>query len=931
MNYWERYKSGVSAFAVAGVLSLGSPALAQESADSADDSEEAVFEEIIVQGFRSSLGAALQRKQGSTGQIDAIVAEDMADFPDLNLAEALQRVPGVAITRSNGEGQQITVRGLAGQYTRVRINGMESRAGVNTNNGRAFDFNMFASELFNSIVVNKTASAELDEGSLGATVDLNTARALDYDEGTTVLLSAKGVYNDLSESVKPRLTGLFAYHDPDGIWGATMSLAYSKVRNDVATGNTVRWQKSTFGSVNGVDCGLNPDDAGCAEVSDAFHARIPRYGTNVVEGERLGVTGGLQFRPTDRTEISLDGMYATYDYSTSFKTIEVLFRGNAGGMDVTGYTLEDEPDRYGAGNSTLIAMDVDNAWVRSETYFQESESEFHQVNFNLDHDFSDNFSVNVMAGSSRSKSHLPRSTTLMYDDRDYNGYSYDYSQDDRYPVLAFNGPDVNDGTIFTLTEVRDQVHDTEVGFDNIEFNMEWDVAEALSFSAGVSYKKATMDTHQERRDGTVCGLGLYDCDTDDDGVDDLLGAPGTAALTEAFEYNGKVGAGSDTTWASPSLDGWADFFDLYNVPLSVDQGRVRTVEEENKGAYLQASGEIMLGDMRFLYNGGVRYVETDQISGGYNSGVFVEVERPKYKDWLPSVNAALWVTDELVVRAAVADVMSRPALGNLTPGGSVDSFNFAINFQNPELNPTRATAYDASIEWYFAEESVLSLALFAKDIASFPIRQSRRGTFASTGLPTSVISPTSPASQNLEGTCGNSSGCWEISELTDGPGAKIKGLEVGFQAPFNTLFGELPGILNDMGFVGNYTYVDSDTDYDFSGNTITERLLGLSNTSYNATLYYEGEKFSARVSVANRSDYLASGPNRSGNLWQFVEASTRLDFSASYQVNDSLEITLEALNLTDDPIDHFVDSDARRRLEYAKTGRNFLLGARYSF
>lgn len=935
MNYREGFatgRKGVSAVAIAAVLAVASPAWSQDqSADSADDTDMTVLDEIIVTGFRSSLGAALARKQNSTGQLDAIIAEDMADFPDLNLAESLQRIPGIAITRANGEGNQITVRGLSGQYTRVRINGMEARAGVSTNTGRAFDFNMFASELFNSIIVRKTASADVDEGSLGATVDLNTARAFDYDEGTTVLVGAQGAYNDMSETLRPRVTGLFAYHDPDGVWGASFSMAYSEVRNDVLTGNTVRWQKSNFGSVRGVVCADNPDDPGCAEVSDAFHARIPRYGGTTIAGERLGLTGGFQFRPSERTEISIDGMYASYDFSRDFKTIEVLFRGNAGGMDVTDYTLQSEPDRFGTGNSTLIAMDVDNAWVRSETYFQETESEFYQVNANIEHDFTDRLSVDLMVGMARADQFAPRQTTLMYDDRDYNGYTYDYSADDRYPLLAFNGPDVNDGTNFTLTEVRDQVHNTETGFDNIEFNVYWHLSDALRFTGGVSYKKATFETSQQRRDGSVCGLGLYDCDTDDDGVDDLLGAPGTAELTDAYEYPGQVGAGSDSTWAAPSLDGWADFFDLYNVPLRDDEGRVRTVEEENKGAFLQASGELELGNMRLLYDAGVRYVKTNQTSGGYNSGVFVEVERPSYSDWLPSANLALWVTDELVVRAAAADVMARPALSQLSPGGSVDSFNYAINFQNPELNPTRATTYDASIEWYFAEESVLSLALFSKDISSFPIRELRTGTFASTGLPTSVISPTSPASQDLEGTCGNANGCWEISELTDGPGATIKGLEVGFQTPFSVLFGDLPGILNGMGVIANYTYVDSDTEYNFSGNLITERLLGLSNTSYNATLYYEDEKFSARVSLANRSDYLASGPNRSGNLWQFVEASTRVDFSATYIVNANLELTLEALNLTDDPIDHLVDIDANRRLEYAKTGRNFLLGARYTF
>ena len=224
--------------------------------------------EVVVTGFRRSLGAALLRKQRSTAQVDAIVAEDMADFPDLNLAESLQRIPGVAITRVNGEGSQITVRGLSGLYTRVRVNGIETRASVANNSSRNFDFNLFASELFNSIVVHKTASADLDEGSLGAVVDLNTARAFNYDEGFTFVAGATGAYNDLSGTVRPRLTGLFAYRDPSNVWGATASAAYSRARLDVASTDTVRWQKAAFNSVNGVVCADNP--------GDAFHVMVSR-------------------------------------------------------------------------------------------------------------------------------------------------------------------------------------------------------------------------------------------------------------------------------------------------------------------------------------------------------------------------------------------------------------------------------------------------------------------------------------------------------------------------------------------------------------------------------------------------------------------------------------------------------------------------------
>jgi iron complex outermembrane recepter protein len=896
-------------------------------------------EVVIVTGYGRSLDAALQQKKGSTGQVDAIVADDIADFPDLNLAESLQRLPGVAITRVNGEGSQITVRGLSGLYTRVRMNGMETRANVGNsatmNGGRNFDFNLFASELFNSVIVHKTASADLDEGSLGAVVDLNTASAFNYEEGFTLVAGATGAYNDLSNTVRPRLTGLVAYRDPGGIWGATASAAYSNARLDVASTDTVRWQKAAFNSVNGTLCDDNPDDVGCAEVTDAQHPRIPRYGQQVNTGERLGLTAGIQFRPTNLTDIKLDGLYATYDTETDLKWLEVLFRGNEGGMDITNYRLKNFPVRYGQGNNSLIAASVDNAWVRSERNRLNSENRFHQLTLTVDQWLGDSVLLNALAGTSRSRSGLPHDTTVSYDIRDYDGYRYDYGND-KYPLLAFNGLDVNDATNFTATEVRDRNSEIKGTFDTLELNADWNIVEELTLATGVNYKAASLDTVQANRDGTICGLGLYDCDANDDGTNELIGAPGDPALSDSVVYPGEVGAGSNTRWTTPNIDRWADTLGYYDVPLTPDQDSTYKVTEKNLGFYLQAKGEVTLGigDMRLLYDAGVRYVQTRQTSTGYNSGVLVTIDRPMYDDWLPSANVATWLTEKLVVRLAAAKVMARPGLGNLSPGGNVDSFNYEVDYQNPYLNPTRATALDAALEWYFAEGSVISLAVFFKDIDSFPIRESRTGTFASTGLPREVIAPTSPADLSgpgAEGTCGDPAGCWEISELNDGPGSTVKGFELGFQAPFKSFYGELPVVIRDMGVLGNYTYVDSEADYDFSGNTVTERLIGLSNGSYNATLYYDDSVFNARFSLAYRSDYLTNGPNSTGNLWEYTEAETRLDFSSGYNINDHLKLSFEALNLLDTAFATKVDVDAERRVVYNKTGRTFLLGAQFRY
>src|SRR5688572_7134258 len=274
------------------------------------------MEEVVVTGFRQSLNAALEDKREAVGAVDAIVAEDIADFPDLNLAESIQRVPGVSIARDAGEGRNISVRGLGPQFTRVRINGMEAMsanggtdAAGGTNRDRSFDFNTFASELFNSITIRKTASAETEEGSLGATVDLRSGRPFDYD-GLTIAGSAQLGYNDLTEDTDPRAAFLISNTFADGKFGALLSVAYTSRKLADEGASTVRWQAGGgFGPLDPAYTGTPT----LAEINAAFRPRIPRYDKYEHEQNRLGVTAALQFAPTDATSVNLDILFAKFD------------------------------------------------------------------------------------------------------------------------------------------------------------------------------------------------------------------------------------------------------------------------------------------------------------------------------------------------------------------------------------------------------------------------------------------------------------------------------------------------------------------------------------------------------------------------------------------------------------------------------------------
>src|SRR5687767_3989942 len=369
-------------------LAIGSAAFAQQS----QKDEEAVqgeVEEIIVTGFRESLAKALDLKKAEVGAVDAIVAEDIADFPDLNLAESIQRVPSVSIARDAGEGRQISVRGLGPQFTRVRINGMEAMsanggtdAAGGTNRDRSFDFNTFASELFNAVTIRKSSSAEIEEGSLGATVDLRSARPFDYD-GFTVVTSVQGSYNDISEDLDPRGALLISNTFADGKFGALISAAYTKRKLLDEGASTVRWQDSrnTDGSRNaGAEFSTTAPTAPGAPtltaLNNAFRPRLPRYDIYEHEQERLGLTGSLQWQVADSTVISLDALFARFDAerSETFLEAPVFSTNGAAAMNNV-----DVVDAVIDGTNSIVYGVFNDVDIRSEARFDELRTDFTHI------------------------------------------------------------------------------------------------------------------------------------------------------------------------------------------------------------------------------------------------------------------------------------------------------------------------------------------------------------------------------------------------------------------------------------------------------------------------------------------------------------------------------------------------------------------------
>jgi TonB-dependent receptor len=903
---------------------MAAPQTIAQGSDVEDQADE--VETIVVTGFRASLGSALTAKRRANGVVDVIKAEDMADFPDANLAESIQRVPGVSIARDAGEGRQITVRGLGPQFTRVRINGVEGQSTASgtdssggANRNRAFDFNVFASELFNSITVRKTASAETEEGSLGATVDLQTGRPFDYS-GANLVLSGQYGYNDLSQEWDPRFAALASNTWMDGRLGALVSVAYTKRR-------LLEEGHGSGGWLNGTEAGgYNPASPfAAARRADVYTPRFPRYGRLTHDQERLGLTGSVQFRPQEQTLINLDLLYSDFKATRQENWLEALsFARNASQGGRPEIIVR---DGVIDANGDMVYGLFDDVDVESETRFDELDTKYTQGTLTLEHQFSDRFRVKGLIGYSKSDFDNPIQTTVILNRENSDNYSYDYRENRNAPLIRF-GYDVTDPLAYNFGAARSEIRLRPQGVTNTiktaQLDGGYDLTPSLTLKAGVNYKEYAFDSWALAR-------------VNEGVVPQLPAGVTLASLTEMVSGFGRnLGApdGTVRNWVAPNLPAFADLFNIYSgtglfelsgASNANARGNIRSVTEKDSAAYLQLDFNTELAGVPVRGDIGVRYVKTRQSSTGYQlvagAAQQTTVDRD-YDDVLPALNVTAEVTPDFLVRFGAAKVMTRPNLGSVTPGGSLSTVGvFSVSSGNPYLNPIRATTYDLSAEWYFAPNALLSVGLFYKDIDSY-IQTSRTSQpFNQSGLPQDL----------LNGLGVSPSDVCLFSRPVNTEGGPLKGVEISYQQPFSFL----PGPFDNLGAILNVTLVDSKISYISSRSPtgfVENDLLGLSTTGYTATRSCGDARFSARVSAAYRDRYLTAVPSgTSTNDIDGVRDIVTVDASASYALNDRIKVTFEGLNLTDAFNEQYTDSRRDSIYVYSHTGRQYNFGVRYTF
>jgi TonB-dependent receptor len=888
-------------------------ATAEETAEkAASTSEEAVAEgsvseAIEVVGFRHALEESVTLKRDAVNARESIVTEDIGKMPDLNLAEAVQRLPGVAIVREGGEGRQLSLRGLGGDFTQVTLNGMEvpsSAGGLDSgggiNRGRGFDFNVFPAELFSRIDVNKSMLASIEEGGVAGAVEMYTASPLSRS-GTRASVQLQGGYNDLSEEADPRFTATYSTTNKSQTVGFAVSAAQMG-RNSWQDGfGTVRWARPDA-NFRGNETSLT-----MTELRSTWFPRLPRQDSFRHDQERQGLASSLELKPNERFDLRLNVVHSKFENTTESYNSFGQFRRNGpwGYNSITPLSLVLGQNGNGqvatAGTFRGVAL-------RTESRENEDSTDFNQLTADFDFAINANMTLSGMVGRAKSEfeDQLFRVNIETTDPNIL--FSYDFTQNPDVAAIDYSIDPTSPANFVLLGDGLLQKNLVDRTNDTARLDFDWFFGTGHSVRVGAIYNDREVDSLQFQQTATPpTGVTL-------------------ASISRVFNYEDVGGYGSGTELDFLVLDferakeafRFGQDFQPFRGP-----GRATwTVTEETMGGYGEYNWVTVLGERTLRLNLGTRFVETKTAGIGWLSSTLSNTETNSYTNVLPSLNATFDITPELVLRGGLSRSMTRPSLASLAPIKAYSNVNFTVTGGNSQLEPLVSDNADFGVEWYFTEKAVLGLAVFYKDIDSFissptslePLRPEDRAAVA-------AVYPTQP--NLLDPTL-----LWTYSTSANTEGTKLKGVELAYQQTFTGL----PGFWANFGFTGNYSYVDGETTVTRSGQIVQVPLQGLSESSWNATLYYEVARWGARVSVNNRDDYVTANIGSNGNVSEATTGPVRWDLSAAYNLSARFSLHLEGTNLTNEVERLYTTGDGTMNLtrEINYSGRQMFLGIRWS-
>ena len=968
INRGSVLKTTAIAAAVAQSLVSGH-VFAQDNSDS-----DSGVEVIEVKGIRASLSQSLNKKKNSDEVLDSIVAEDIGKFPDTNVAESLQRIPGVSIDRAGGEGAQVTVRGFGPSFNSVLVQGR--RLATDTA-GRNFRFDLLGAELIGGADVYKSAPSHLQAGGIGSTIDLQLQRPLSIGEEKTVL-STRAVYEDNSGDVAPQFFGLYSNTFDDDKLGALFSLSYQKrksaqdaVFSGVFVGPEINEEQASVLFADGVGNGAGR----------YLHQQQIRYARQFQDRDRIGATAVLQYQLADNALLTIDGLFSEFDI-TNQTTHNFMFN-----------------ERVTYNNAVTDENNILVAWDQIGRPFQAAvednrTSQVYQIGANLEWDITDDLVATIDVSYSEAEDDSagddfffvvagPQAVqrydnTGGFDAPVFQNFEFELATTDlngdgqinnldRVVGDEITAPDPNDTySWFGTREGQGSTDEVLELRSDFEWYVDAGVLESVTFGAYYGDQEKTrsdartpggggginnaylqgqiplpaelfsLENNSSFLDGIDVNLPSQYLAYDPEEVIAYLESPAAMEMRDMLNGLplGTTAARLGLDPSNPRADGGVGF-NAIDVPRNAF-----IIGEETLAAYVNAklSGEI--ADMGLTVNIGFRYTQTETTSEAFAepfATIFPDPTRPDvllstrlpaqfieqtedYNEFLPSIAARLNITDELVARASYSQSLTRPNLADLNPGintaPELRLSDLSGSSGNPDLDPFVSDNIDLSLEYYFGETSAVSVGFFRKDVSAFIAQQEQLEGL--TLPPGNRLDEVTEDRSNIDGD----TIFLNINRPRNLNSTVVDGVEIAFQHVFDTL----PGLLQYVGVSANLTYVSSDDEV---GNELIDSavaLPGLSD-SQNFVLFYDDGEIEGRVAY-NKRDRFFSG--RQGPEPIFTNDFDQLDVRVAWNINETYQVFVEGTNLTDS----FVKRSGRFESRFGgieDPGARYVLGARATF
>jgi iron complex outermembrane receptor protein len=905
----------ISAAVALAMFKQAAPAYSQATTATAEG-----IDEVVVTGIRGSLRQSIETKREADMVVEAITSEDIGKFPDKNVAEALQRVSGVTISREFGEGERVSIRGTAPNLNRTLLNGhaiatadwfvLDQLAAT-----RSFNYLMLPTEVIGATEVYKGSRADIEEGGIGGTVNIRTRNPLDLPS-MTLSASAQGAYTELADEMDPQVSALFSWKNDSETLGLLFAGLYQErhLRRD------------------GIEF-LGYSDRQIDDQGGATVAVPDLLGSALFEQERVRTGGNfaLQFRPSDSLEFNLTGLYSKLEADNFNHNYMAWFSNMMGAGE--------QPINTTVKDGTLVggsfAQSAAGFGAVYDAILREAETQTQSVD--LDVTFAPNEAWTLHGKVGYTEAEGETSAQPFWETQTRTGFAWDFSRG----VPAVDFTDIADPTDpNSLPQLGWASHNQFLNEDE-EFYAYGDAEFEVDMGAFTSFKFGLKYTDHERNVDITYGqtrglLSATGCDGAPCGLADAAGSVTPGDFLGDIARDGtfrsfrmvdeaalrRIYGALDFITYDPNdpniVANWPNFPTNHFGPLESF-----TVSEEAIGGFAMANfeGEGFRGNL------GVRIVNTNQTSDGWAVGVPEgtpgAINNPfgliapltvdnDYTDVLPSVNLTFDLSEDLLLRFGAARVMARPEYNRIAP--TITSFTpllFTGTGGNPTLDPYRADQFDLSAEWYFAPESLLSTAVFYKDMQSYIVN----GT-GPERLPTEIVDPNDSRLSDPAADCQSIgtalySCIYQIDRPVNGAGGKIQGIEISYQQP----------LWGGFGTIMNYTYSEADSAGD-------EPIPGNSRDAANLTVYYENDRFGARVSYNYRSEYFVDN-DRGRELYS--DATDSVDLSINLNLTESIALTFDGVNLLDEELFYYYDGLESRPARYYDNGPIYYAGVRVNF